>query len=146
MSDISASPTDRVQSLIEITQSLSTIFAQENTLLESHRPREMAPLQAEKARLAAAYAKSIRDIATNRSLVDGAGDELLSTLKDITRTFEERAAHQKSLLDGASKASEGLVKAIAAEAHAAQSQPTYKGNANNQPVTTPAAVCLDKTA
>lgn len=131
------SAVERVKSLIEITESLSDIFAQENTILSSHRPREIAPLQAEKARLAAAYAKSIRDIATNRRLVEGADSALLSKLRTITKTFEERAARQRSLLSGAQQAAEGIVKAVAEEA-AAASEASYgaknKGEIKAQPI------------
>ncbi len=116
---------ERVQTLIDLTQSLSNIFSRENDLLTSRRPRELAPLQAEKARLAAAYAQSIRDIAANRGIVDGADSALLSELRDITRTFEERAARQRALLDGARQATEGVVKSIAEEAAAAEATPNY---------------------
>jgi hypothetical protein len=113
-------PTERVRALMEITQSLSAIFARENELLETRRPREIAPLQAEKARLAAAYAQSIREVAQNRNAVQTADSGLLQELREITAGFEERAARQRSLLEAAAKAGEGVVKAIADEA-AAQS-------------------------
>lgn len=111
---------ERVKSLIDITWSLSEIFSKENDLLTSRRPRELAPLQAEKARLAAAYAQSIRDIAANRSIVNGADSSLLHELRAITKTFEERAARQRSLLDGARQAAEGIVRSVAAEAAASE--------------------------
>lgn len=116
MTALNAAAIERVTSLIEITRSLSDIFAKENDLLSSSRPRELAPMQAEKARLAAAYAQSIRDIAANRTIVEGADTTLLSTLREITQTFEARAARQRSLLDGAKAATEGVIKAVAEEA------------------------------
>ena len=69
-----ADPETRLRDLIELTQSLSEIFAQENALLATRRAQAIAPLQAEKARLAAAYAQSIRDVATNRSSFEGASE------------------------------------------------------------------------
>lgn len=139
------SPETRVQSLIEITQSLTTIFEQENTLLASQRPREIAPLQAEKARLAAAYAQSIRDIATNRGLVDNADEMLLATLKEITQSFEERAREQETLIDSAKRASEGVVKAVAKEASALNGRPQYGETPSNTTHQAP-PISLDESA
>lgn len=115
----------RVRELMEITQSLSAIFAKENELLETQRPREIAPLQVEKARLAAAYAQSIRDVAQNRSNVQSADQHLLSELREITQGFEARAARQRILLESAQKAGEGVIKAIADEAAAATTSEQY---------------------
>ncbi len=120
-----ADPTARVRALMEITNALSTIFEQENELLETQRPREIAPLQAEKARLAAAYAQSIRDVAQNRASVQSADSGLLGELREITNALQERAARQRALLEGAAKAGEGVVKAIAAEAAAQERSQSY---------------------
>lgn len=134
---------ERVKSLIEITESLSAIFARENDMLSSRRPREIAPLQAEKARLAAAYAQSIRDIASNRALVEGADEVLLSELRSITKTFEDRAARQRALLDGARQAAEGVVKAVAAEAAAASESASYGDDGSDGK---PAPISVDENA
>ncbi len=134
----------RIKSLIEITESLSAIFAKENGLLADSRPREIAPLQAEKARLAAAYAQSIRDIAANRAVVGGADAALLSELRAITETFEARAARQRSLLDGARQAAEGVVKAVAEEAAAAEKSGAY--GASDDPAAPAAPVSIDESA
>lgn len=145
MTDPAMSAASRIKSLIEITQSLSAIFAKENGLLAESRPREIAPLQAEKARLAAAYAQSIRDIAANRTVVGGADSALLAELRTITETFEARAARQRSLLDGARQASEGVVKAVAEEAAAAGESGAY--SAPEQDADAPAApVSIDENA
>lgn len=128
MSNPSPNPTERVRALMEATHSLSAIFAQENELLEAHRPREIAPLQAEKARLAAAYAQSIREIARSREAIQGADTGLLEELREITRGFEERAARQRALLSGAQAAGEGVVRAIADEAQAAQPSGHYRAD------------------
>jgi hypothetical protein len=96
-----AGPASRVQSLIDITDALSLIFDEENTALEAQRPHDATPLQAEKARLAAAYVQSIRDIAADRAGVSTVEDRLLTQLREITSTFETRAARQKKLLESA---------------------------------------------
>ncbi len=143
MSEHTIDPTERVRALMEITQSLSAIFAKENKLLETQRPREIAPLQAEKARLAAAYAQSIRDVAQNRAAVQGADAGLLNELRDITASFEARAARQRALLEGAAKAGEGVVKAIAEEAAAQERSQAY-GTAAAAPK--PAPISINENA
>ncbi|MEX0645659.1 MAG: hypothetical protein WD076_10125, partial [Parvularculaceae bacterium] len=77
MTSIHMDAATRVRTLIALTEELASIISDENSALSERRPRDIAPLQADKARLAAAYAQSIRDIAADRSLVDGAGDTLL---------------------------------------------------------------------
>lgn len=125
MTDTAVDAVSRIRSLIELTESLSAIFAEENSLLAERRPREIAPLQAEKARLAAAYAQSIREVAANRGAVGGADSALLAELRSITQTFEARAARQRALLHGAQQAAEGVVKAVAEEAAAAEKSAAY---------------------
>lgn len=92
---------DRVRALIELTESLALIFEEENLALAGRRPEDLAPLQAEKARLAAAYALSVRAVAENRASVAGVDAELLARLRSATESFEARAARQKGLLDRA---------------------------------------------
>jgi len=139
----SSDAVERIKSLIEITESLSNIFVKENNLLSTQRPAAIAPLQDEKARLAAAYAQSIRDIAASRSIVDGADAGLLAKLRTITKTFEERAADQHALLEGARQAAEGVVKAVAEEAASAREQVSYGDHASPAE---PAPIILDESA
>lgn len=90
---------ERVEALIDLTASLSRIFEQENLALTEERPGDLAPLQAEKARLAAAYAQSIHDVAADRAGVSEVEPALLSDLRVQTEAFEARAARQRKLLD-----------------------------------------------
>jgi len=106
----------RVRALIDLTEALSAIVAQENAILATRRPRDLEPLQAEKARLAAAYARSIREIAADRGNIAGASAPLIEQLRELTKTFEGCAMRQQALLDGATKAGEGLLRAVAQEA------------------------------
>lgn len=106
----------RVRALIDLTESLSALVTQENDILATRRPRDLAPLQAEKARLAAAYAGAIRDVARDRTAVAGAAAPLIEKLRELTKTFEGCALRQQALLGGATRAGEGLVRAVAGEA------------------------------
>lgn len=107
---------ERVRALIELTESLNDLVTRENDILSTRRPRDLASLQAEKARLAGAYAGAIRDIARDRAVVAGAGGPLIEKLRELTKTFEGCALRQQALLEGATKAGEGLVRAVAEEA------------------------------
>jgi hypothetical protein len=107
---------ERVRALMDLTESLSDLVTRENDILVTRRPRDLAPLQAEKARLASAYAGAIRDIAKDRASVAGAAGPLIEKLRELTKTFEGCALRQQALLDGATKAGEGLVRAVAEEA------------------------------
>ncbi len=107
---------ERVRALIDLTESLNDLVTRENDILSTRRPRDLAPLQAEKARLAAAYAGAIRDVARDRTAVAGAGGPLIEQLRALTKTFEGCALRQQALLEGATKAGEGLVRAVAEEA------------------------------
>lgn len=106
---------ERVRALIDITEELSALVTRENDILATRRPRDLAPLAADKARLAAAYAQSIREIAADRTSVAGASAPLVEKLRELTKTFEGCALRQRSLLDSATKAGDGLVRAIAEE-------------------------------
>jgi hypothetical protein len=130
--------TTRVRSLIAITEELTAIFDRENAALNARRPREIAPLQADKARLAAAYAQSIRDIAADRRVVAGAGSILIEKLRELTKTFEQRADEQRALLEAARRAAAGVVKAVADEA-AAAATPAYSNRASAEPQAVPVA-------
>lgn len=129
-----------VTELIDVTRALSDIFTRENAILEAHRPRDLQPLQSEKARLAAIYAQSIKDVAINRSLVSAADERLLDELKSITRGFEERAQRQRALLDGAKTANEGVIKAVAAEASRNDEAPAYSKHDAEAAASTPIAL------
>ena len=96
---------DRVRALIELTESLALLFEEENLALANRRPEDLAPLQAEKARLAAAYAQSVRAVAADRASVADVDAGLLARLRSATETFEARAARQHGLLGRAGTAS-----------------------------------------
>ena len=95
-----ATAADRVEALIEITESLNLIFEEENAAIEDRRPEDVEPYQAEKARLASVYAQSIRAMAADRKRVSAVDQGLLSRLHAVTTAFEASAAYQRALLDG----------------------------------------------
>lgn len=134
----------RVKTLIALTEELSSIFERENEALKTRRPSDIAPLQEDKSRLAAAYAQSIRAIAADRGLMRGASAVLMEKLSSITKAFERRADEQRALLDGASSAAEGLLRAVAAEAGSATASPAYEPARTEPPRA--AALSIDERA
>lgn len=124
MTTATIDPRMRVTTLIALTEELTAIVIRENELLRSRRPMELSALQPDKARLAAAYAQSIRSIAADRASVADAGEGLIAKLRELTRIFEERAQHQRALLDGARAAGESVLNAIAEEA-GRSAEPSY---------------------
>lgn len=99
MTDMTDEAATRIKALMDVTQSLSEIFAKENHLMANNRASEIAPLQGEKSRLAAAYAQAISALADDRVLIGQADLGLIEELRAITETFEARAARQRSLLE-----------------------------------------------
>ena len=110
------SPQSRARHLIAITARLSELMDQETALLKSRRAHAAKPLVEEKAKLSAVYAREIRAIARNRSLIDGLAPDLREELKAATRAFEEKTAAQKALIGRIRRVTEGVIKAIADEA------------------------------
>ena len=138
---------ERIQSLIDLTAMLSDIMREENALLDAHRPSAIAPLQQRKAQLAAAYAQSIKEIAADRRAVSGADESLLGKLRAITKDFEAHAQKQHTLLAAAQQASEGIVKAVAAEAADAEKQQGYQLRASITSTTSSIApIAVDENA
>lgn len=144
MSNVEIDATARVKTLIALTEELSAIFDRENDALKTRRPKEIAPLQADKARLAAAYAQSIRDVAAERGVVAGVGEALMVKLRELTVAFERRAAEQRALLSGAAAAAEGVLKAVADSVGSKDANPAYApGDRTSAPT---AAISIDERA
>lgn len=138
----------RVRALMALTEELTDIIVEENACLQDRRPAAIAPLQADKARLAAAYAQSIREIAASRGAVSKAGDNLLQSLRELTRTFEGAALRQRALLDGASRAAEGVLRIVAEEAGRAApgAEPRYGASAVPTHTFTQPPIAIDAKA
>jgi len=90
-----------VRSLISVTEALNEIIGKENDAIADGRADDVAPYQAEKARLAASHARAIQTLAANRSAYCAVDTSLLSDLRALTAAFEARVSHQSVLLNGA---------------------------------------------
>ncbi|MEO1240392.1 MAG: hypothetical protein AAFX54_00665 [Pseudomonadota bacterium] len=89
----------RINKLIRITEALGEIFAQENRLIRDNRADEITPLQSKKKRLATEYMQSIRELAQDRTDIEGAESNQLAQLRSLALTLEERAVNQCTLVE-----------------------------------------------
>jgi len=89
-----------IEGLIQLASSLNEIFEQENEALATGGEADLEHFQAEKQRLAAAFARSIQAVAADRAGACAASPAVLAELREITQRFEIAASCQQALLDG----------------------------------------------
>ncbi|MEO1706566.1 MAG: hypothetical protein AAFR69_02425 [Pseudomonadota bacterium] len=102
----------RIEELIALTGSLTTLFEQENRHLTAGETLNFADLQAEKNRLALAYATAIRSLAESRAKAGALDPNLLEILRGLTARFTALANDQRNILQGTQTAHKGLVEAV----------------------------------
>ena len=110
-----STPTDRVEQLIILTERLTGLIEQETSLLKERRPNEIADFQDERSKLSNLYAQEMELIKHNRSLIEGAPQELKLELKNRTGAFHDRLDEHKSYLNRIRTVTEGMVRAVADE-------------------------------
>lgn len=120
-------PADRVEQLIELTERLSTMVAEETKLLTSREPRELQSLIDEKARLANLYSHEMGRLGADRSLVTAAPAEARARLKSATQTFRTLLDEHGRSIARARRLSEGLIRSIGSEVKAARETVTGYG-------------------
>lgn len=96
-----------VRSLISVTEALNELIGKENDAISAGRPDDVGPFQAEKARLAATHARSIKTLSANRAAFCAVDESLLIELRAHTETFEMRIQKQQMLLETPAPAPEG---------------------------------------
>lgn len=133
--------------LISLTRQLSQVILEENRLLETRRPRDVAHLNEEKIRLNAAYEQEIMTIAKNGGLAAIPDAPMLRQLKQETRLFNEILDRHKRILVRLRTVTESMVKAIGDEVtkHNNPLQ-SYGGNAAmaHRPNRPPTSLALNK--
>jgi hypothetical protein len=100
--------------LVALTRRLIDLLTRELELLASRRPREIAPLVEEKAKLALVYARETQALKQDRApLAREPG--LAAELKALTLRFTELLAEQARKLKAATQVTEGVIQAIGRE-------------------------------
>ncbi|MEO0320921.1 MAG: hypothetical protein AAF199_08535, partial [Pseudomonadota bacterium] len=128
--DIDTAP---IEELIAMTRALTVIFEEENQHLSAGDAGAIANLQAEKNRLAIAYATAIRTLATNRAGASRLDAALMETLRGLTGRFTALANDQRNILRGAQLAHKGLVDAVVSAAAGDGGQEAQAPNCPSKP-------------
>ncbi len=123
-------PADRVEQMIALTERLTELIIRETDLLSSRRPHEIQSFQDERSKLSALYAQEMALIRKDKSLISGAGEALLKTLKEKTQRFHQRLDDHGRVLRRVRTVTEGMIRAIAEDvAGQQQFQSGYGKNA-----------------
>ena len=101
--------------LISLTRQLTQIILEENRLLETRRPRDVAHLAEEKSRLNAAYEHELMGLQKNGGIAAIPDAPMLRQLKQETRVFNEVLDTHKRILVRLRTVTESMVKAIGDE-------------------------------
>ena len=98
----------RIAGIIAVLNRLSEIVTQETALSETN---------AEKERLAATYARELREIKANPSLIKSASDAEKEALKSAMTAFQEIMDEHARRLIVVKSVTESMVQAVAEEVH-----------------------------
>jgi hypothetical protein len=108
-----ASPDDRVEQLILLTERLSERLSVELAAFEARRPQDVAARVLETGRLAELYRRESARVRADPSLITGASLERRKRLAELTRTFEALVDRHVAAVAAAKTITEGLVRTIA---------------------------------
>lgn len=106
------SPSNPVGDLVALTERLSNLLAEENTLLAASRTRDVAGLQADKAKLATAFESQIARIGRQRGLLDEIEPNLKRKLSRVMARAKAMIAENARALRAARDTNQKLLNAI----------------------------------
>jgi hypothetical protein len=104
-----------VDRVIAVTESLTDVIQRENALLTERRPRDTAPLQAEKAKLTATYAQELQTLKRQGQSIRQTAPQAIERLRKVTDRFQETLATHVRLVTTLKTVTENVVKAISDE-------------------------------
>ena len=107
----------RIAGIIAVLNRLSEIVTQETALLQHRRPQALSETNAEKERLAATYARELREIKANPVLIKSASDAEKEALKSAMTAFQETMDEHARRLIVVKSVTESMVQAVAEEVH-----------------------------
>ena len=103
---------DKIASMIEVARRLGDLVAEENAILKSRRPRELANHQDEKNRLTGAYERQLSDLKRDPELLRGMAPDVVSRLKAATRHFQVQLEEHRRIVQAAKSVTERMLNAI----------------------------------
>jgi len=131
--------------IVELTETLTALLADQARAFEQHRPQDAAASLPEVTRLAALYRESSARVRAQPSVVATAPAALRQRLLRATEGFEAVLERQGRAVAASKTITEGLVKAIAEEIAAKRSLNQGYGPAGARK-TAALAVTLDRQA
>lgn len=133
--------------LIKHTEELTGLIREEIIILEERRPAEIAPLQAEKARLSTIYEEEYKALKRNQSLLGDKDSPLRLRLREATETFNRELVRLGGILLRMKSVTEGMVHAISEEvARKSQQVRNYSQGAEvtDSPAIKPVPIALNQ--
>ncbi len=106
------SPVAKIAAMTEVARRLGDLVAEENEILKSRRPRELANHQEEKSRLTGAFELQLADLKRDPELLRGVAPEILSRLKAATRHFQAQLEEHRRIVQAAKSVTERMLQAI----------------------------------
>jgi seryl-tRNA synthetase len=137
-----------IDRVISITESLTDVISQENTLLKERRARDTASLQAEKAKLTASYAQEMQTLKRQAQAVRQARPQSIERLRKVTDRFQETLALHVRLVSTLKNVTEKVLKAVSDEVDRRNNPvQTYGFNATMRrpPGAVPTSLALNRT-
>ncbi|WP_150005924.1 hypothetical protein [Iodidimonas muriae] len=118
-----------VHKFLSITDQLTALLAKENHYLETRRPRESRALVGEKLRLTQDYREALGQLRVEEASALGEkGSDIRKQVAKKTEIFRSELARHAKLIIRLKSISEGVVKAISAEAMKQKNPVQHYGN------------------
>ena len=117
----------RFDELSLVTERLTKMIRNEIKVLKAGRPSELEAYGEEKAGLSASYARLSAALKRDREVLKSVSQERRTALKAVTTDFRNALEELEKRLSRARHLSEGMIRAIADDLSASQSQPVGYG-------------------
>lgn len=138
---------DRAEQMVLVTTRLTALIQEETRRIEAREPPLDGAQAEEKTRLANAYRLELTRIKHDRSLIEGAGGDLLVQLRQTTEALNAALAAHEIALGAVKMISEGLVQAMAGEvARLRQGEANYGASGGLSAPSGPTPTLLDRSA
>lgn len=126
-------PTARTHELIDVTESLTAILDQENTLLTELRIKEIGALQQEKTSLSGLYELRMREAVQDAGAFNAVAPEVRDRLRVASEAFDQSAQQNAKALRAALEMNTRMVHKIAQLATKQETRPNGYGSNGTTP-------------
>jgi hypothetical protein len=142
-----ASPTQRAELLLRLTETLTTLAAADTARIAARAPPPAAEIMAQQAQLANAYRLEIARIQQEPALIESAPAALRHGLAAATQAMHAALDAHQAALAAVKEISEGLARAIAEEVAKQRAGPaTYVAGGGYSSTPAGPAIAMDRRA